>query len=408
MTGHSLPPEALRRFLAGTACREERREVARHLLHGCKICGAFFQKSLGPRWPSLPSIGPSYDQAFQRAAEIATRGGGTLDEPGQILLELLRHPPKRQEILIGHHRRYWSIPFCELLVRESYELRFSNPGEMQRLARLAVFAAERLGGTSGSTQQISECRSRAWMALGNALRVAGDLVDAERTLLIAQRHLKRSQSPLLRADYLRYLSCVRRDQLRANESIVLTQREIAIRRDLYSPADLAGTLVNHAMGLGMAGRAEDGLQMLAEAKIEDEDSPLFLLIRHHASELEMLAGRPIIALQLFKENKPYYEKMKDSTIQASYHWLNGEILAALGENKDAEEALMAAEQQFLERRHYVKASRVRLERSAVSNRIGRQSEVRTLYASAFHDLQAGSLHYNDIQAALRLRGFSEN
>ena len=64
---HPVSMELLDRFAAGSATRDERSTVVRHLLTGCSSCG----RRLGRAWPLEAPQQPedAYDQALDRSFE---------------------------------------------------------------------------------------------------------------------------------------------------------------------------------------------------------------------------------------------------------------------------------------------------------------------------------------------------
>jgi len=64
---HPVSLELLDRFAAGSATRDERSTVVRHLLSGCASCGS----RLGRAWPLEAPQQPegAYDQALDRSFE---------------------------------------------------------------------------------------------------------------------------------------------------------------------------------------------------------------------------------------------------------------------------------------------------------------------------------------------------
>jgi hypothetical protein len=66
---HTILPEVLDRFAAGSANRAERRAVLRHLLMGCPSCSRRLGHSLALDQPEEPE--DLYDEAFERSLDDA-------------------------------------------------------------------------------------------------------------------------------------------------------------------------------------------------------------------------------------------------------------------------------------------------------------------------------------------------
>jgi tetratricopeptide (TPR) repeat protein len=406
MTGHTLPPEALQRFLAGTAGPGERKEITQHLFQGCKVCRTFFRKLVDPDSHALPSIGPSYDQAFEKARQVI-RGLGDLEEPRRMLLELTSHPFSRQEMLVRYQRRYWTTSFFELLVRESSKERFSDLGEMQRLARLAVLVAERLGKTLGDPEEASAYRARAWMVLGNALRISGNLNGADQSLLRAKRRIESSSEHLaLRAELLSLFSSLRRDQCRLEDALEMGRQEIALRRTLYSPEDVIRSLMTYAVGLSEGGRFTEAIGILREAEttLGATESPwLALMIRHNSICYLVDGGAPDLAYQLFSDLPPNYREIEEPLIRVKTWWLKAKILAALDEPGDALDLLRATQQHFLEQESPLAAASAGLEMAVVLAKLGRKREVRRVAAAALREFGVRGIQRDYLAALILLR-----
>ncbi len=235
MSDHPISREVLGRFASCTATAAERMEIVRHLLAGCGEC----QSQLQHCWPGAASAtefsDAAYDQAFERAVERAVAALASLSGPGseQLLAELDGHPPKRQETLIRNHPRYWTPGFCAALISRSHEARFTSTVVMCQQAHLAVLVAESLSTELIEQEVVEDCRARAWAALGNALRVSGDLNEADKALLTAQtRLLAGSGAGALRAQVLSQIASLRMDQRRFDDSLLVIQQVVQIWRSL--------------------------------------------------------------------------------------------------------------------------------------------------------------------------------
>src|SRR5689334_11419889 len=128
----------LRRFSAGTASREEGRQISAHLLHGCGTCARRLQELVRPGIPE-----GAYDAAFARLEASARRDSGTAGSPAgppaaTLLAELDELPTLRQQFLVRNSRRYLSPELARLLAERSFELRYQDPRRMLRAAQLAA------------------------------------------------------------------------------------------------------------------------------------------------------------------------------------------------------------------------------------------------------------------------------
>jgi hypothetical protein len=78
--------ETLKRFAAGTASREERRNVVAHLLKGCTLCATRLKSLIEPNAVS----GASYDDALDRFDQRMIETLETSISPVQTLRTILR------------------------------------------------------------------------------------------------------------------------------------------------------------------------------------------------------------------------------------------------------------------------------------------------------------------------------
>src|SRR6185369_9851328 len=103
MTEHP-PDDFLRRFVAGTASRDEGRRITAHLLLGCRGCADRVQELLRPGIPD-----DAYESVFECLEAAPRRGAGSpasVDAKASALLaELDAMPTLRQEFLARNSRR---------------------------------------------------------------------------------------------------------------------------------------------------------------------------------------------------------------------------------------------------------------------------------------------------------------
>ncbi|MEA2694182.1 MAG: hypothetical protein QOJ16_3569, partial [Acidobacteriota bacterium] len=271
MDEHPNSREVLGRFASHTATAAERTSVVRHLLAGCRYC----QTHLSQLWPTAPEMDrlaevqdSRYDVAFARALDRACSAFSSA--PGsnarQLLAELDTHPPKSQEMLVRNLPRFWSSELCNTMINRSHEARFTSTAVMRQQAQLAVLVSESLSAEPHAPGEIADCRARAWVALGNALRVSGDLNGAEGALLTAQSHLKGgSRHRSLYAHTLSQLASLRLDQRRFEDALALIEQVIQIWRELGNGRELARTLIKQAIVTGEAGKPRAAVQILRSA-----------------------------------------------------------------------------------------------------------------------------------------------
>jgi tetratricopeptide (TPR) repeat protein len=406
MEGHSVSQESLQRFRAGTASPEERREIARHLLQGCALCRHALRSDVVPLPPSVPFLGAGYERAFE-AASRALANFRRREAARVAVEELLQHPGPRQEMLVRHQSRYWTTEICNELASCSHDLRFSDLRCMLQRARLAVIAAERICRGSDPEESATTCRVRAWISLGNSLRVLGDLRGAEQALRRAARFFAPgSCPPVLRADHLRTLASLRFDQRQFRSAVALTRQEIAIRRDLHVPREVAHSLIQLAIALGEGGEPDQALDVLGEAErtVGGQNDPrLAAILRHNIIRFRLDQGEAAQARQLFEESQHLYLDAADSLIQTKAFWLEGQILSAAAAPEAAVLPLTTARDRFLEQGASYEAALAGLDLAIVFDRLGHRRDVRRLAANALRELRARRIEPESLAALILLR-----
>ncbi|HTQ79171.1 MAG TPA: hypothetical protein VMM92_04185, partial [Thermoanaerobaculia bacterium] len=180
-------PAALEAFLRGSLSIGETKLLITHLLSGCARC----RKAMAPSALSLffpgrtemEGNGAEYDFPIFRAINQARQQTAELARPETSMPPA---PPARYQeeptgvaphIISGLR----SPEGCEALLSASRELRHQDPEGMVFLAALAVGVAERID-RQATPVVVADLRARAWAELGNARRVANDLVGAEAAL----------------------------------------------------------------------------------------------------------------------------------------------------------------------------------------------------------------------------------
>jgi tetratricopeptide (TPR) repeat protein len=415
MDEHPISLEVLDRFASFAATAAERKAVVRHLIKGCGSCRSY----LSQLWPSptersrLAEVRDDrYDEAFARALERACAAFGTYPEAGAasaepLLAELAAHSPKQQEMLVRNHPRYWSAELCGALVARSHEARFTNTAVMRHQAQLAVLVAESLSPGPQASGEVADGRARAWAALGNALRVSGNLMEAESALSTSLGLLKGgSQQRPLYAHVLSQLASLRMDQRRFDDSVALIQQVVQIWRNLGDPRELAGALIKQAIITGEAGKPKSAVRiLLAAGRLVDSaaEPKLALILVHSVIRFYVDGGHSEMALRLYLEARPLYEQVPDPLIRIKALWLEGQIMSAERHLEPALKLLSAAREAYLSKGIRVEAASVALDLAAVLAKLGRFGEMRTLARETLREMEARGVHREAIAALILLQ-----
>ncbi|HTQ81132.1 MAG TPA: tetratricopeptide repeat protein [Thermoanaerobaculia bacterium] len=412
MNKHPISLEVLGRFASHSTTAAERRAVVRHLLAGCAEC----KSQLGHLLPSPPEMDrrsklqdDRYDAAFERAVRFtltAFQGAPAARVQG-LLAEIDATELNVREGLLKRHPRFWSQELCNALIQRSHEARFTDPAIMRHEAHLAVLVADCLSDDPLEPGEAAEFRARAWAALGNALRVSGDLNDAEGALLTAQSHLKNGtrQRPHC-AQVLSHLASLRMDQRRFEDSLDLIQQAVEIWRDLGNDRELARALIKQAIMTGEAGKPRAAVHILKEAgKLVDAkaEPKLALILMHSIIRFYVDGGQSEVALRLHLEARPLYEQESDPLIRIKERWLEGQILSAERHLESALKQLSEAREGYLAHGNRYEAAIVSLDLAAVFAKLRRFPEMRVLAREILREMEALGVRRESLAALILLQ-----
>jgi tetratricopeptide (TPR) repeat protein len=414
MDNDLISREILERFANRTATSQERRSVVRHLLERCPACKSY----LIPLLPAQASMrrtaemsadlkDDQYDEPVDRAVRrfISSLAPEGVNPAKKLLTELGEHPPQRQETLVRNQRRYWTIDLCNLLIDQSHEARFRDLTAMRHRSRLALLIAEQLDPAAQGTV-VHDCRARAWMAFGNALRVSGELQSAGAALAEAESQLASGTADqALAARLLSHWASLHFDQRRFEESLSLLARAAEIWRRLHNPREVALALIKQAMATGEGGRPKGAIHLLLEAgRLVDSaaDPKLALIILHNIIRFHVYGGRSDLAQRLFVEARPLYRQERDPLIHAKELWVEGQIMSAQGQLELAVRLLSRAREGFLAQGNRYEAGIVSLDLAAVFAKLGKLAEVRVLARETVREMKSQGVRREGIAALILL------
>jgi len=405
----------IQQLVAGRLGAEERRRAIRHLLSSCPECLAklavfavALEEEREPADPADPAdivVLTAADEAvwdgvFDRALSAATRRAERAWEERAWRDRFLADVRSRglgfdgivdaiDEDMPGRAR-------VEALLALSFEARYRSPREMLLLAVGAQVAAVNLGKDKEqgvySAAELADLRAQAWAELANAHRVCEDLEAADAAVAIAAAWQSRGSGDLsLLARILDVRASIRTDERRLDEASSLLDRV----HDLYlqiGETHLAGrALVKKGISIHYDDRAAEAIPVLRRGlSLIDSRGDLQLFATGYQCLLDAMVsnGDFRAARRLLFESGLRLSFADEPLNLLKLDWLEGRILAGLGNLALAEKTLAAVHDGFLDVGLDYEAALVGLERAAVLLQLGRSAEVEELAAEALATFRA--------------------
>lgn len=343
----------------------------------------------GRRVLSWRSSGSEYDRAvdgvldrFRPRIEAAVR---EMAEAPVLLSEILEHPPDEWEELARGDDRFRSLALCRLILDRSCEESVETPRRGERLAAFSLTVIELLDPGRYGNRVLEDARARAWIAIGNARRIASNLWGAEEAFRTAQEHLRRGMRDCLeKAQLLRYKACLRRAQRRFPEAAGLFRRSISIYLSLGEERCAAQAIVSFALleqYRGEPERAIDLLDRAAQLVDPGEDARLDGCICFNRINGLVDAGR-ILEAQSLLARRPEIFRAPDEGVRLRVRWLEARIALALGRRTEGAALLDQVRNGFARRDDGYQAALASLELAALYARIGKTEEAGRLAREA--------------------------
>ncbi len=350
---HDIPREVLDRFAANTASPDERECVFRHVLRRCPACLEYLRLA---RWePAENPAAGAYDAAFAKSSNEAGKALARRHLGVKALLASLDGLPEDRRFFKARNiGRFASLEVASALSDRAYAARFKDHNAMLRDARLAVevaLAAARRRVAPASL--VADTQARAWCEVGNALRVRGDLGEAELAFDTASRFLEEGTGDAsLRALYQFLLASLRYFQRQFGESTRLLGEAIAIYRDLRDVPSEAAALIKLAVSQIYAGEpdlAREALLRVLDLLTRPDDGPLRRAALHNLGRCYLDLGAPQEAHTLWVKTSPLYEDCDDDLLLLRREWQRGEIDRELRLYGSAEFYLSRVREEYLAR-----------------------------------------------------------
>jgi len=423
--------EDLNLFLSRPANTARNGRVVRHLLAECPACR---ERLRWIGWPedrlerllrisssesgATESAGlssaatQSYDNAFSKA-ERSLNAFFTPVQPMEVAPELLiaelgSLSAEEQIRRAGSDPRYALPQFVHYLSDRSHAIRYHEPEQMLHLADLARTAAEACNPeATGGEMRLADLRALAWGHYGNALRVCGNLREAEEAFdRAAKLREEGTGDPPLRATLLEKMAALNTAQRRFEAAVSLAEEAGQIYRDLGESHRLAGSLVQKAIAALYSGETESAIDIFNSAipLIDEEGDPHLLLaaclnLVHSYIEFD----RPEQALSIYSETQDLYKEFSDSLIQLKVSWQEGRLLRDLGHLQAAERSLLQVRSGFMERGLMYEVAMTSLDLAAVYVKMRSIEEVRQIVVAAVPIFRALGVDREALASLLQLQ-----
>jgi tetratricopeptide (TPR) repeat protein len=298
---------------------------------------------------------PSYDEAFDRAADRTTECLANLLEESRstedLLAELLQEPAPLRRRRIADGERFHSLKLCQLLLARSRDAWLLDPAASLETADLAVEVAQHLESGRYGSSLVEDSRALAWAYLANALRITSDFWRAEQALRQAWcHHVLAEGDAYTQAQLLITTSSLREAQGRYDEATQLSERAISIYRDADDRQLESSALILKGMILGQYGRVEQAIPVIREGlyRIDPIEEPLLMMAgTHNLIWCLAASGVPAEAQKLVDINRHLYQDFGEINL-TRLHWLEGKIVIDLGQFSEAEGLLTEVREFFLD------------------------------------------------------------
>ncbi len=405
-----LVPEELSASLNGSLSPERRREILFHLLSGCQACRAAIgwnrQVRQGRRMPEKPLAfrAVSYDRPVANSFEQVIRLKRVLEEQKQQAQEA--------SVLLARGEGLAAIPEAaglgvyEALQQRLSALRHDNPQEAVHLARRAVEVAAGLDPAIYGDRQVADFQARAWGELGNTLRVADDLWEAQSAFEKAFDVLERGTGA---TDLAARLHDYHASLLGTQRRFQLAFFAFDIVRDLYREAGdthaVGRVLIKKALYLHYSGQPEEALRV--------NEQGLALIGKTHDPELSFIAVINhllyLVACGRFREAKRLLFRNRHRVQAASriqrlkIQWLEGRIRYGLDELASAEATFLEVKAGFEEVDLGFAAALASLEAALVRMRLDRPADAEALVTDAAAVFAALGIQREALSAVMLLK-----
>jgi len=402
MTLSAFDPDDLVTLLQSEIGPAERRKTVRRLLARTERPTA-----RAPKLQSDPA--PAETIQYEEVGEIrlSDRARALLREHAgvpQLLQRLECLTPAERMTQVRTDRDFQSCPLCQRLIESSYDLVYAEILRAEELAELAIAVSQEFDVHRYGTELVNDLKARAWACLAEVLRNQSDLRAAEGALAVAEALLAIGTGDVFEeARLFEIKALVRRDQRRIDEAHGLLDDVIAVYRQ-YRDFHLVGrAFVQKGSTHGAAGELESAVRWLRKGLgllDPTRERRLELSARHSLMLYLQESGRDQEAWFLLKASRPEFLEHGGELLNLRLRWLEGRIQQALGQLREAEQALTEARTGFLGQSAGFSAALVCLDLASLYAAQSRTEEMRLLAEEMLPIFRSRDIHREAIAALI--------
>jgi tetratricopeptide (TPR) repeat protein len=384
----------LERFLAARVTPAEQQGVVRHLLAGCGACS----RKLVERAPRdlLHRLMESRRQVETRDSALTCALADALRQNSRWKTDE-RELARSLEALDSSTQDHGDLSFepaqarspahVEILLRESFELRFRDLKKAKQVAFRALKVAESLRSETYGAALLSDIQAKAWAGLANTFKINEEYIPAEAAFRKGQGLLRQGTGDLrLLARLAELEASLRVSQRRLAEARELLDRIFRLYVKL-GDTHLAGqTAIAKGNSMEHDDRSHRGLPLLQKglSLIDPDRDPLLVGIGQQAF-INALArsGQYLEASKMLLRSGLRQAFSQNSISLLKIRWVEGRILTGLGKSSSAERALLDVKNSFWDLGMTCGAALVGLDLLPLYSRQGRSSKVREISTQSY-------------------------
>lgn len=378
------------RLLADDLSHEELlSQVFPHLAEHCPVCAEHHREIL--------RLQKEFGHWDERVVVFEGR------QAPELFAEIQDLPFDEQLGRVTDDETFQNWAFCQLLLSESSEAGFEDPGRAINLAELAVKVAQELG-DAYDPHWVLDLRAKAHAYLGNAQRVLGELRSAEAAFRDAERLLLRSTTGnlLIKAEILNLKASLRRAQRRFPDALALCDESLDIYHESGDPHQFGVALLK-AKILEDSEDLEAAIALLRRT-VEEIDASreprLHVYARYNLVLCLTSVGRYEEAGRLLSAIAETFLEESKPLDHIRLRWTEGKIAFGLGRIDEAEKAFRTVQWDFLDRGMGYDAALVSLDLAILLAQEGRHGELKRLAVELMQVFESRDVHREAVAALL--------